>query len=208
MTLLEENRYSTHHKQRQKSQKGRRAPPCAALKTKRGPLPLGKGPRGSGGDLLSRARRPGTISERRLDFRVRNGNGYDPASRTAEIFKKSDRRKAENPEKDYSHASQSVMSCGIRPLTRRATFIEKKRKKPHGLLVSLGSAHRCAHTCDLSTSSSPTVLQGVAPARPDLGNGFTLRCFQRFSDPHMTTRRCRWRDSRYTRGASVPVLSY
>ena len=40
--------------------------------------------RESSGALLSRARGPGTIGEGRLDFRVRNGNGYDPLSRTAE----------------------------------------------------------------------------------------------------------------------------
>ncbi len=38
--------------------------------------------------------------------------------------------------------------------------------------------------------------------------GFPLRCFQRLSRPHIATRRCRGRDNRYTRGASIPVLSY
>ena len=32
--------------------------------------------------------------------------------------------------------------------------------KPFGPLVPLGSTHRCARTCGLSTSSSPTALQG------------------------------------------------
>jgi hypothetical protein len=41
-----------------------------------------------------------------------------------------------------------------------------------------------------------------------LEGGFPLRCFQRFSGPDIATRRCHWRDSRYTRGQSVPVLSY
>ena len=45
-------------------------------------------------------------------------------------------------------------------------------------------------------------------ARPGLEGGFPLRCLQRLSRPHMATRRCRWRDNRYTRGASIPVLSY
>ncbi len=54
--------------------------------------------------------------------------------------------------------------------------------------------------------NSPT--GGLRPEKPNLGCGFTLRCFQRFSIPHIATRQCRWRDSRYTRGASVPVLSY
>ena len=40
--------------------------------------------RESSGDLLSRARGPGTIGDEGLDFRVRKGNGYDPLSVTAE----------------------------------------------------------------------------------------------------------------------------
>ena len=53
-------------------------------KNEEAPRRLGEGPRESSGALLSRARGPGTIGEGRLDFRVRNGNGYDPLSRTAE----------------------------------------------------------------------------------------------------------------------------
>jgi hypothetical protein len=44
--------------------------------------------------------------------------------------------------------------------------------------------------------------------RSSLGVGFALRCFQRLSLPHVATQRCPWQDNWYTRGASVPVLSY
>jgi hypothetical protein len=44
--------------------------------------------------------------------------------------------------------------------------------------------------------------------RSHLVEGFTLRCIQRFSLPDVATRRCHWRDNRYTRGPSNPVLSY
>jgi hypothetical protein len=44
--------------------------------------------------------------------------------------------------------------------------------------------------------------------RTRLEGGFPLRCFQRLSRPYIATRRCRWRDNRYTRGTSIPVLSY
>ena len=42
--------------------------------------------RESSGDLLSRARGPGTIGDLRLNFRVRDGNGCDPHSITAETI--------------------------------------------------------------------------------------------------------------------------
>ena len=56
----------------------------AARKNEEAPRRSGEGPRESSGDLLSRTRRPGTIGDEGLDFRVRNGNGYDPLSITAE----------------------------------------------------------------------------------------------------------------------------
>ncbi|EDP76606.1 hypothetical protein HG1285_03328 [Hydrogenivirga sp. 128-5-R1-1] len=38
--------------------------------------------------------------------------------------------------------------------------------------------------------------------------GFALRCFQRLSRSRIATRRCSWRNNRYTRACPVPVLSY
>jgi len=50
--------------------------------------------------------------------------------------------------------------------------------------------------------------EGLRPGKIRLGGSFPLRCFQRFSRPDVATRRCHRHDSRYTRGQSVPVLSY
>jgi hypothetical protein len=57
----------------------------------------------------------------------------------------------------------------------------------------------------------PAYRRGGLPrlsARPGFEEGFPLRCVQRLSRPHLATRRCGWRHNRYTRGASLPVLSY
>ena len=43
---------------------------------------------------------------------------------------------------------------------------------------------------------------------PSFKAGFPLRCFQRLSFPYLATLRCHWHDNRYTRGMSIPVLSY
>ena len=83
------------------------------------------------------------------------------------------------------------------------------RVKPHEQLVLVSLTHCCASTPSLSTSWSRTTLQGgQAPGRSHLETSFPLRCFQRLSLPHLATRRCHWRDNRYTRGVSTPVLSY
>ena len=81
---------------------------------------------------------------------------------------------------------------------------DERRYKAFGLLVLLGSTHYCDYTCSLSRSSSATSLIRIS----HLGAGFALRCFQRLSFPHSATRRCHWRDNRYTGGASGTVLSY
>ena len=44
--------------------------------------------------------------------------------------------------------------------------------------------------------------------RHHLEAGFTLRCFQRLSQPNLATQLCHWRDNWCTRGSSIPVLSY
>src|SRR4030095_13193306 len=83
------------------------------------------------------------------------------------------------------------------------------RIKPYGQLVLVSLTHYCASTSSLSTSWSRTTLQGGrAPGKTYLETSFPLRCFQRLSLPHLATRQCHWRDNRYTRGASTPVLSY
>ena len=51
-------------------------------------------------------------------------------------------------------------------------------------------------------------LGDLRPGTTHLVEGFTLRCFQRFSLPHIATEHCRWHDNSYTRGAFNPVLSY
>ena len=55
-------------------------------KKERTPRGFPQGVRESSGDLLSRTRGPGTIGDLRLNFRVRDGNGCDPHSITAETM--------------------------------------------------------------------------------------------------------------------------
>ncbi len=83
------------------------------------------------------------------------------------------------------------------------------RVKPHGRLVRVGCTRCRASTARLSTWWSTTDLQeSRGLGRSHLGGGFPLRCFQRLSCPDVATRPCHWHDNRYTRGPSIPVLSY
>ena len=53
--------------------------------------------------------------------------------------------------------------------------------KPHGRLVRVSFTPHSASTSRLSTWSSPTGLQGIAPGKSHLEEGFPLICFQRLS---------------------------
>ena len=58
---------------------------------------------------------------------------------------------------------------------------------------------------------NPVICRGsylIMSGDARLGEGFPLRCFQRFARPHVATQRCRSRDNWRTSGASTPVLSY
>ena len=76
------------------------------------------------------------------------------------------------------------------------------------LLVSVNCTHCCASISDLSTLSSARGLTTFRYGISYLEASFTLRCFQRLSQPHTATLPCRWRDNRCTVGAFIPVLSY
>src|SRR5450830_1924664 len=102
-------------------------------------------------------------------------------------------------------------SFGVAQLIIRvnAYNLQGYRDKPYGQLVSVSLMHYCTSTPDLSTSWSRTTLQRAqGSGKSHLKASFPLRCFQRLSLPDLATRQCHWRDNRYTRGLSTPVLSY
>ena len=63
------------------------------------------------------------------------------------------------------------------------------------LLVSVSFMRCRTSTPDLSTLSSARGLTSFRNGRSYLEVGFTLRCLQRLSDPHLATQPCRWRDN-------------
>ena len=122
----------------------------------------------------------------------------------------------ESIERAKGRSAVSAFDCaanhrkiGVTHITQPMTLNQSYRVKPHEQLVPVSLTHYCASTPSLSTSWSRTTLQGAqGPGKTHLETSFPLRCFQRLSLPHLATRQCHWRDNRYTRGASTPVLSY
>src|SRR4051812_45064951 len=102
--------------------------------------------------------------------------------------------------------------CVHRALLPRP-LLQGRGKRSYGQasrLISIGKLNVSPrlHTRPITWSSSRSLQGSCDPGRSHLVEGFTLICFQRFSLPDVATRRCRWRDNRYTRGPSNPVLSY
>ena len=75
-------------------------------------------------------------------------------------------------------------------------------------LVSSSSIRCRTSTDDLSTLSSSRGLTCSRSGNSLLWGGFTLRCLQRLSRPHFASQLCPWQNNCFTRGASIPVLSY
>lgn len=108
---------------------------------------------------------------------------------------------------------EEVVLCGVYLYRTQLTLVtldyQGYRDKPYGQLVLVSLMHYCTSTPSLSTSWSRTTLQGAqGSGKSHLKASFPLRCFQRLSLPNLATRQCHWRDNRYTRGSSTPVLSY
>ncbi len=78
------------------------------------------------------------------------------------------------------------------------------RIKPIERLVLVSFKTYASSTPSLSTWWSTTALI----AKTSFEVGFPLRCFQRLSRPYIATQRCSRRHNWYTRGTSIPVLSY
>ena len=139
--------------------------------------------------LLSHKSPYSTIAAGGLNFCVRNGNRCGP---TAIDTGKHDR-------------CFSVLFFYKKQQKEKGMIL----KKPHDQLVRISSTHCYAYTFRLSTSSSRRGLQDPeGSGKTYLEVGFPLRCFQRLSIPNLATLPCRWRDNRFTRDSSVPVLSY
>ena len=171
--------------------------------------------------------RPGsTIRAAGLNGRVRDGNGCFPrALVTSNKVHGSDEKGSRASGVGLPLAGRLHVSMGRRvsgtsryagagsfqwtPDHRESCLMRVMLVKPLGHLVRLGCTCHHASTCRLSTCSSRTaLLRASRPGSAHLEVGFPLRCFQRLSLPDVATRRCPWRDNRYTRGQSIPVLSY
>src|SRR5215510_10728521 len=147
-----------------------------------------------GSVLLSHVLRHSTIGAEGFHGRVRNGIGCGPLAITTRSSKRE-----RSPMID--DADKCVMKLSHRNLSLRATaaLVQAERAISTGKLRTLLRFH---------TRPINVMVYHGSSGRTRFEVGFSLRCFQRLSRPHIATRRCRWRDNRYTRGASIPVLSY
>ncbi len=157
-----------------------------------------------GGDLLSRALRRSTIGAEGFHGRVRNGIGCLAPRHDHQVIEAERGRDPVRRSPRLMSLRTSAFGCPSLRLPRFAAGEDWPRFKPNERLVPVSwNALRRLHTRPINV----VVCHGSS-GRPGLEEGFPLRCLQRLSRPHIATRRCGWRHNRYTRGASIPVLSY
>ena len=134
-----------------------------------------------------------TIGAGGLNGRVRNGNGCGPSAMITGISSQRNRRFLYEARGIEPHVDTHCKRNGqaSRPIsTRQLHALLRFHTGPINLVVCKGSLGR------------------LPCGRHHLEAGFTLRCFQRLSQPNVATQLCLWRDNWCTRGSSIPVLSY
>jgi hypothetical protein len=155
----------------------------------------------------SPTKKPGsTIADAGLNFRVRNGNGCGPRSMGGGI-----NRKDQNGLCNRMGFWAQVKQRRLMPSSEgNGKPLPKKEGGQASRAISTGQLHVLPrfHLRPINVLVSDGPSGERIPGRPCLEAGFPLRCFQRLSLPNMATRRCSWRNNRYTRGSSIPVLSY
>ena len=154
-----------------------------------------------GGDRLSRALRRSTMGAGVFHGRVRDGIGCgNPAMATGP------------PGRILWGCVWAVVGGGERGAARglvlRAVLVLDQLAAMGSELIRAIRTARLHALLHLHLRPIDVMVYHGPRGRPRLEGGFPLRCLQRLSRPHLATRRCRWRDNRCTRGASIPVLSY
>ena len=176
-----------------------------------------------GSDLLSRVLGRSTIGAEGLHGRVRHGIGCGPLAIATRSSKRAKR------EAWFNSPGGRPGGCWVQfdpagsnrvGLVRPWRIEPWRQARPAGRGLDPGhewrrlKLDRAIRTGQLHalprfhTRPINVVVFHGSRGRPGLEGGFPLRCLQRLSRPNLATRRCRWRDNRYTRGSSTPVLSY
>ena len=134
--------------------------------------------------------------------------------RSSQVMSKSSNRLApillrSYPTTEYP-ANGSSLSHKTRCVPRSISVNEERKYGQAARLISTSKLNVSLrfHTWPINLVVYQEPSEGLIPGRSHLVEGFTLRCIQRFSLPNVATRHCHWRDNRYTRGSSNPVLSY
>ena len=159
-----------------------------------------------GGDRLSRALRRSTIGAEGFHGRVRDGIGCWPLAIATRPCR--DQRTDDGGRIDHLSSVVRPLSCDIECLHAWSRACRCKRRE---FAIKRLIERLVPVSTRVATLAPPAYRRdGLSrlSTRPGFEGGFPLRCFQRLSRPHIATRRCGWRHNRYTRGASIPVLSY
>ena len=148
-----------------------------------------------------------TIGAVGLNFSVRDGKRWNPNAIITWISVNHWRKRNKSIHRNRHVCNLSVCK---RERSRRysssfQTFSNEKVRKKSFRAISTAWLNTllCVHLQPINV-----VVYNDSIRKSNLVASFALRCFQRLSLPDADTRRCPWRNIRYTGGQSVTVLSY
>ena len=129
-----------------------------------------------------------------LNYCVRNGNRWDLTAICTDYLLKRVIKPSKLNKRKPSRERRLEKACCL------------KRSSPRPISTRWLNMSPCLHLrpINLIVFEGSYSFDGISY----LKGGFTLRCLQRLSVPHLAALLCRWHDNRCTRGASIPVLSY
>ncbi len=173
---------------------------CVALWAKKKP----------GNDLLSHGLCRSTIGAGGLNFRVRNGNGWDPSAMVTRQF-------------DFSNWWPTPVSAGCRgweelwlscPGSRLLSYLLKGIVREYGQAsrkISTGRLNTLPHLDRQPIDQIFSLVPSVSLLEMGcliLRKASHLDAFSGYPVRTWLPSTCRWHDNWYTRGTSTPVLSY
>lgn len=146
-----------------------------------------------------------TIDAEGLHDRGRHGNGWIPFAVITGLRSRTFPGLVHEPRRAASPGT------GPRPPPPKPARSMECLESSHARSISRGQLQPLptVHRLPIALVVSQEPSERLTPlGRAHLEAGFPLRCFQRFSRPHVATQPCRWHDNWSTSGVSIPVLSY
>ena len=139
---------------------------------------------------------PSIFGTAKLNFRVRNGNGWTLCVKNTDFSW------------TYVHWKPNKVNLTGRRNSSNCVNLNQSSSSPRSISIGQLNTLLCLHLRPIKLVVCKWPYQLEVGGISNLEVGFTLRCLQRLSNPYAATQLCTWQYNWCTGGTSDPVLSY